>query len=219
LRPAPAEIFVSQSGSEYRSPDATICEFRRAAAETPRWIQIWRYSMPIYIQFSAKGRSLGRGKGKVHGMSYGSNVITPRNLDSSLFQIASEFSQPKGSSSGGRHHSPIVIVKEVDAASPLLWQALCTNEVFQSADLSFARPSGNGGKEEVVATITLTNAVISQVGQFHPGQFPGPKKPKHGLPSQQIDTNELEEIKFTFQKITYTNVLGKKGASDDWLGG
>jgi type VI secretion system Hcp family effector len=33
-----------------------------------------------------------------------------------------------------------VIHREVDTASPLLWQALCTNEQITSVVLSFARP-------------------------------------------------------------------------------
>ena len=51
---------------------------------------------------------------------------------------------PTGSNSGGasgkRQHSPITIVKEVDSASPLLLQALVTNEALKTVGLTFTRP-------------------------------------------------------------------------------
>jgi type VI secretion system secreted protein Hcp len=162
--------------------------------------------MAIYLRFSSTTRSFGRGKGKVYRMSHGQTSITPRNLNLSLFQIASEFSSA-GQPIGRRRHDPIVIVKEVDSASPLLWQALCTNEVLQSADLSFVRPTGTGGKEVVVERVTLTNAVISKVQRYTP-KLQGNRS--------QHDTNELEEVELTFTKIDVGNVLGKKSASDDW---
>ena len=175
--------------------------------------------MPIYIQFSSNSRALGGGKGRLQRMAYGSKIITPNSLDLSLLQIASESTQPTSHASGGRHHSPIVITKEVDSASPLLWQACHANEALPSLDLTLIRSGASGGTEQVVSTITLTNATISKVNQFRPVLIPPAKKPKHGLPSQQIHTNELEEFQLVFQKITYTNVSGKKSASDDWNNG
>jgi type VI secretion system secreted protein Hcp len=66
-----------------------------------------------------------------------------------------------GTLTGKRTHHPITIVREVDSASPLLWQALCTNEVLTSATLSFNRPPG--GKLTVFHTIELTNATIIDI--------------------------------------------------------
>jgi type VI secretion system Hcp family effector len=173
-------------------------------------IEIRRSPMPIYLRFSSTSRAFGRGKGKLHRLTYGSKVITPRNLSLSLLQIDSESSGSSGQSREGRHHHPIVIVKEVDSASPLLWQALCTNEVLNSADLSFVRPgSTGGGKEQVVERITLTNAFISNIKRYTPSlQGEGSKR----------DTDQLEEISFVFQKIAYINVSGRKSAKDDWTG-
>jgi type VI secretion system secreted protein Hcp len=64
-----------------------------------------------------------------------------------------------GQATGRRQHNPIVIVKETDSASPLLYKALLTNEAIKSAVLSFARPNASG-KEEVYQTIELTNGAI-----------------------------------------------------------
>jgi type VI secretion system secreted protein Hcp len=166
--------------------------------------------MSTYLQFSSTSRAFGRGKGKLRRMSYGSSAITPGNLNSSLFQMASESSGSTGRSRGGRHQHPIVIVKEVDSASPLLWQALCSNEALQSVDLTLLRPGGSGGtagKEVVVARITLTNAFISNIKRYTPSLQGG---------RSEHDTDELEEISFIFQKIAYTNVIKKKSSTDDW---
>jgi type VI secretion system Hcp family effector len=164
--------------------------------------------MPIYLQISSTTRAIGRSKGKLHGMSYGSHTITPQNLSLSLLDIAHQSGLQRGS--GGKGKVPIVIVKQTDSASPLLWQALCTNEVLNSMDLSFVRPTGTGGKEQVVERITLTNAFISNIKRYTPSRQGG--RSGH-------DTNELEEISLIFQKIAYTNVIGKKSAKDNWIGG
>jgi hypothetical protein len=45
------------------------------------------------------------------------------------------------------------------------------------------------------------------------------KSPPVKTNPETLHTNELEEIEFTFQKITYTNVSGGKAATDDWEAG
>jgi type VI secretion system secreted protein Hcp len=95
-----------------------------------------------------------------HGFDY--DVLAPRDAASGL-------------PSGKRTHSPITIVREVDSASPLLWQALCTNEVFLNATLSFVKPTPSG-KPPVAHTIELTNGTISKVNQYNPGKIGGGKK-------------------------------------------
>jgi len=70
-----------------------------------------------------------------HGFEYG--VETPADLGS-------------GQPIGRRRHNPIVIRREVDSASPKFFQALVSNETFQSAKLQF------GG----IRNIELTNGRI-----------------------------------------------------------
>lgn len=75
-----------------------------------------------------------------------------------------------GQETGRRQHEPITIVREVDEASPLIWQALCTNESYVSATLSFARPDNSGGREIVTHTIELTNGAIVGYRSWHGGR-------------------------------------------------
>jgi len=108
-----------------------------------------------------KGSGLDAGAGiECHSFEYA--VLAPRDAASGL-------------PSGKRTHSPITIVREVDSASPLLWSALCTNEGFVTATLSFGRPTA-GGKPTLAHTITLTNGAISKVNQYNPGSVGGGKK-------------------------------------------
>jgi type VI secretion system secreted protein Hcp len=84
-----------------------------------------------------------------HGFNY--NVMAPHGSQS-------------GVASGRRRHQPVTITKEVDSASPKLWQALCSNETFKSARLQFAKP-GSGGKSLPFRTIELINGAIVDIRQ------------------------------------------------------
>jgi type VI secretion system secreted protein Hcp len=75
------------------------------------------------------------------------------------FGVESPLDQGTGRATGQRQHSPIVVVKQKDEASPQLLQACVTNEILNSVSLSFARPNSDG-KEEVYQTIELTNGAI-----------------------------------------------------------
>lgn len=107
---------------------------------------------------------------KTQGKIKGSSTKNTGSLDTSAgiechsfeFGVTSPRDAASGLPSGKRTHKPIVITREVDSASPLLWQALCTNEGFQLATLSFVKPS-TGGKETVYQRITLTNGTISKI--------------------------------------------------------
>ena len=81
-----------------------------------------------------------------------------------------------GSASGNRQHKPITITREIDSASPVLWQALSTSEVFTSAELSFDR-IGPDGKPSGVRTIGLVNGNIIKIrGANAPSGAPSGKR-------------------------------------------
>ncbi len=89
------------------------------------------------------------------GFQYG--VKTPVDSDS-------------GAASGRRQHSPITVRKEIDSASPLLFNASCTGEGFEQAKLTFD-PSGPGpdGKTGLARDIELTNGAIVKIKLFAKG--------------------------------------------------
>jgi type VI secretion system secreted protein Hcp len=125
------------------------------------------------------------------------------------YSVASQFDAGSGQLVGRRMHSAVRIVREVDSASPLLWQGLCTNEGIVSATLSFARPDGTG-KLALHTTIALTGGAIVKYRTWH-GILPG-----SGDELEQLGTNELEEFDMVFTKLTYSNAIKSKSAQDDW---
>jgi type VI secretion system secreted protein Hcp len=145
-------------------------------------------------QGTLKGQSSKKGDGKIPVVYFRCGVTDA-------------FDSGSGQPTGRRQHEPVVFRKEVDAASPQLFQAAVTNEVLKSVVFEFMKPS-QAGKEVVDHSITLTNALISS---FHDsvqiGQVGGPV----------VDSRELEEISLTYQRIEMVNVSGGTQASDDWL--
>ena len=99
-----------------------------------------------------------------------------KDLSCLSFEMACELPyilQGQGQPKGKRGHSPVTITRETDSASPLLWQALATNEAiaFVGIDVIETRPSGG---ETLVNRITLTNATIREIKPYvEPGVTEG----------------------------------------------
>jgi type VI secretion system secreted protein Hcp len=96
-----------------------------------------------------------------------------------------------GMATGRRQHGTITIVKEIDKASPMLYQAMSSNEVFQ---VSIMYPSGSAKTEKAAQKIDLGDAVITNVSK----------------------AGNSERITFTYQKIEVTYMNGSKSAQDAW---
>jgi type VI secretion system secreted protein Hcp len=105
------------------------------------------------------------------------------------YEIKSQFDAASGLPTGKRTHKPITITREVDQASPLLWSALCNNEVFTSVKFQFYG-SSKSGKETVAETITLTNATISGVRRFTPSL--GKRGEAVTLTYEELEVNGLK---------------------------
>ncbi len=126
------------------------------------------------------------------------SIESPRDLQSGL-------------PTGQRMHKPFVIRKELDMASPLLYNVICTNENLSKVTIYFWSPqkstaSGGTGSEYQHFTIELTNANIASI-TFTMENIRDPDLVKFA---------EYEEISFTYQKITWTWNDGGKTAQDDW---
>ncbi|MGA3069865.1 MAG: type VI secretion system tube protein TssD [Terracidiphilus sp.] len=107
------------------------------------------------------------------------------------FGIESPRDEHSGLPTGQRQHKPVVIVREVDEASPLLFQALCTNESFKSATLSFARASASG-KPLPINTIELTNASISEIA--HAQNSGGKRRERVTVQYDTLLVNGLSDV-------------------------
>jgi type VI secretion system secreted protein Hcp len=83
---------------------------------------------------------------------------------------------PVASTSGGHavertQHGALTVVKEMDSASPMLFQALSGGTTFQSAQLVMYRSAGEGKRIKYLE-IELKNVLISQVGVGGDGSLP-----------------------------------------------
>ncbi|MDX6453191.1 MAG: type secretion system secreted protein Hcp [Gaiellaceae bacterium] len=112
----------------------------------------------------------------------------PITLSGISHEIVSPRDAASGLPTGKRQHKPITITKEWGPSTPLLLNALTTNESLTSVLIGLLRD----GKP--IATVKLTNASVSNYVS-------------HGL---------TESWSFTYQKIEWTWVDGGITAQDDW---
>lgn len=126
-------------------------------------------------------------------IGFNHEVVSPRDAASGL-------------PTGKRQHQPLTITKEIDKSSPLLMNALTTNENLPEVTLRFWQPS-RSGKEFQYYTIQLENAAISDIRQ----EMLNNKYPEN------MQHKEREHVSFVYQKITWIYEDGGITSSDDWL--
>jgi type VI secretion system secreted protein Hcp len=149
-------------------------------------------------QGDIKGSVTQKGReGKIMVIAVSHEIVSPRDTASGL-------------PTGKRQHKPIVITKELDKASPLLYNALVNNENISTWNLQFWTPQLSAvsgvGAEKQHYTIDLVNANIASIS-FRMLNNKNPELTRYA---------EYEEVSFTYQKITWTWVDGGISASDDW---
>jgi type VI secretion system secreted protein Hcp len=94
--------------------------------------------------------------------------------------------------SGSTTHKLIVITKEIDRSSPLLFKALSNDEPVNKAEFRFYRPSISGiGTEEHYYTITLESGRIVSMMTY----------------TDTIEPYHFEEISISFNSITWTDEI------------
>lgn len=127
------------------------------------------------------------GKGKLEGITFVSDVSSPRDAASGL-------------PTGKRVHAPITFTKEWGAASPQLFQAAVTNETLKSVVFEFIA-TDRAGKEYVFETVKLTNATVSDLRRSV---------------DEHVGARGIDQVALVFQKIEITDNDGKTVAADDW---
>jgi len=150
-------------------------------------------------------RLTGETQGRIEGSS------TTRGREGAIVVIAAEHQvvSPRDAASGlptgKRQHKPYVITKEVDKATPLLYNLLCNNENITDFKLEFWQPS-RSGRESQYYTVELINARVADI-RFEMLNNKNPEFMKY---------SPMEHIAFTYQKIIWTWEDGGITAEDDW---
>ena len=114
-------------------------------------------------------------------------------------------SDNRGISSGRRVHRALQISKEIDKASPMLMQALCSGEKLTQVHLGWYRIDETGS-EELYYSITLQNALISKVKPWLP----------HAMDQRHSGFRHMEEVHFIYEKIRWTWELDGIEFEDSW---
>jgi type VI secretion system secreted protein Hcp len=139
-------------------------------------------------------------KGKTQGQIKGSST-KPKRIDwIELSDCDWGAIELKGSGNshinGGRTKQPVQIVKEFDAASPLMIQALVTNETLQIIIEEIE--ASNHGAESVTKRMTLTNASITYVRSYM-APLSGEHEAQHGKPLQAVG---LQCTEFAYEIVS-----------------
>jgi type VI secretion system secreted protein Hcp len=157
-------------------------------------------ALPAYLSLEGAktgvihGGATQKGRqGKIMVVAYSHEVLSPRDPSSGL-------------PSGVRQHKPLVITKELDSATPRLYQMLATNENIAKWELEFWRPGSTGGPEQQHFTIRLNDANIVNITARMPNC--------RDANLAKIET--YEEVAFTYQSIEWTWMDGGVVAADEW---
>jgi len=116
-------------------------------------------------------------------------------------EIVSPTDPATGQATGKRQHKPFMIRKSVDGLSPLLYQALATNEILTNLTIRVFK-----GSKALLFTIKLTNARVIRAA-------------KEANADNKIDTVDLEKFEFVYQTIEWTDAKSGAVSEDSWIEG
>jgi len=110
-----------------------------------------------------------------------------------------------GLPTGKRVHGALILTKELDKASPKLFQALPSDEQLTDVKLSYYRISA-AGKEELYYTTELKNAIITSARTWVPNCLDG----------YQRTMGHMEDIAVAYETIIDTWTPDGIEAQDSW---
>ncbi|MDR1686155.1 MAG: type VI secretion system tube protein Hcp [Desulfovibrio sp.] len=147
----------------------------------------------------------GKSQGEIKGDSPQSGDKKDRIM---VYSIDHNVEIPKdthtGLPTGQRIHHPFLVTKHKDQASPKLAKACCTGEQLTvTLDQYRIKPDGT---EQKYFTIKLDEAIVVNLREYTPLTFLADNKPY----------SDMEEVSFTYSKITWTYNDGNIEYTDNW---
>jgi type VI secretion system secreted protein Hcp len=110
-----------------------------------------------------------------------------------------------GKITGTRSHSPMMLEKEFDSASPYLYKAVAKGQTLKSAEIRWYRIN-HAGMEEAYFVMMLEGVKITGVN-------PGMPNTKATGASQM---NHMEAVSLMYERITWRYTDGNIQYTDDW---
>jgi type VI secretion system secreted protein Hcp len=157
--------------------------------------------MALTAYLKIEGKSQGEIKGDCPQSGDKKDRILVYSIDHSV-EIPKD--THTGLPTGQRIHHPFSVIKHKDNASPKLFKACCTGEQL-TVTLDQYRIKADG-TEEKYFTIKLEEAIVVNMREYNPLTFLPDNKPY----------SDMEEIFFTYSKITWTYNDGNIEFTDDW---
>lgn len=111
-----------------------------------------------------------------------------------------------GLPTGQRIHNPFKVIKHKDKASPKLFQATCTGEQC-TVEIDFYRIDATGAEVNYYK-IKMEEAIVVDMREYTTLTFLPENKPYM----------DMEEVSFTYSKITWTYTDGNIEYTDSWSG-
>ncbi|KML54605.1 type VI secretion protein [Burkholderia cepacia] len=157
--------------------------------------------MPMPCYLTLEGQNQGKIEGSVEVSGHEGKILV-QAVD---HPIEIPKSPQTGLPTGKRIHFPLKLTKELDKSSPKLSQALASGEQMKSVVLEFYRITKEG-REEKYYTIKLENAIVMSIKAWTP----------NCLDQENQQFGHMEDVSFTYEKITWTYEPDGIEAEDSW---
>jgi type VI secretion system secreted protein Hcp len=139
----------------------------------------------LYYSNGIKGANTKKGRVDSSAViEFNHEVYTPRDTQ-------------RGVATGARVHGTVDLVKEIDTATPSLYQALCTAQLLDELRVEWFRINSMG-QEELYFTHTISGVRVTAVE----GYLPNTKDP-----AKERQTH-LEKWHFSYEKINWRHEEG-----------
>jgi type VI secretion system secreted protein Hcp len=156
-------------------------------------------AIPVYLWLTDDAGNLVKGSVDVHEREGSIEVVELMHV------VELPTDDLTGKITAKRVHGDYAIIKELDSASPYLYQGVTTGKRYKKAELKFYRINNNGQEEEYFRT-TLENVRINEIEPFMM-DIKDPRFEKH---------NHLEALYLSYEKITWHYIDGNIIHSDSW---
>lgn len=165
--------------------------------------------MPIPSYMTVKGSRQGLISAGAMGPESVGNAHQPAHRDEILVQsVQHDFYMPDASAGGHRVHTPLIITKVVDKSTPLLNNALASQELLTECRLDCYRTAVAGGLE-LFYSIHLEDALVQRVQIYSP----------HCQDESQAHLTQMEQVCFTYKRIRWEHRVAGTSGSDSWQRG
>lgn len=156
-------------------------------------------AIPVYLWLTNDAGNQVKGSVDLHGREGSIEIVEL------MHNVELPIDDKTGKITSKRQHGDYALIKELDCASPYLYQGVSSGRKFKQAVLKFYRVNYNGQEEEYFR-VTMNNVRINEIEPFM-FDIKNPVFEKH---------NHLEALYLAYEKITWHYLDGNIIHSDLW---